>query len=138
MTGSNDFSEDSADQSGQTDNIQQSSLPKVPLVKLQNVRKDPLIELRVLFHRQWVLMVRDPLVYVGRAVGMLFVCSVLASVYVSIRSNSQDQSVNKLWFLCWVRKKTITNDEYRDSRKSHYSKLFFSFHSFVSCHRNLA
>ena len=50
MTGSNDFSEDSADQSGQTDNIQQSSLPKVPLVKLQNVRKDPLIELRA---REW-------------------------------------------------------------------------------------
>lgn len=58
-------------------------------------------EIQVMFRRHVLLMVRDPVLYLGRFVGFLVVNCVFGIVYISAREYTQDQAVNKLWVTAW-------------------------------------
>lgn len=58
-------------------------------------------ELSILFRRQGTLIVRDPILYLGRCVMFLVVNLVFAFVFLSCRDYTQDQAVNKAWVNIW-------------------------------------
>lgn len=47
------------------------------------------------------LIVRDPILYLGRCGIFLFMCLVFALVYLNGRDNKQDQAFNKFWVMVW-------------------------------------
>ena len=58
-------------------------------------------EIGVVFSRHARLIVRDPILYVGRCVIFLFMNSIFSFVYWNARGNSQDQVFNKFWIQVW-------------------------------------
>lgn len=58
-------------------------------------------EIAIMFRRHLQLIVRDPILYVGRCAIFVFMCLVFALVYLNARDNTQDQSLNKFWILIW-------------------------------------
>jgi ABC-type multidrug transport system ATPase subunit len=68
-----------------------------------DVKRAPLRkEISIMFSRHLKLMVRDPVLYSGRAV-IFFVVSLLFSlVYLNARDYSQDQALNKMWIVLWL------------------------------------
>ena len=69
------------------------------IVKVQRAHLST--EIAIMFHRHLQLIVRDPILYVGRCVIFLLMCLVFALVYLNARENTQEQSLNKFWILIW-------------------------------------
>eukprot|EP00977_Amphora_coffeiformis_P006739 scaffold1484_cov173-Amphora_coffeaeformis.AAC.17 len=66
------------------------------------VQKAPLRkEMVIMFRRHSTLILRDPILYIGRCGIFLAMCLVFALVYLSGRDNSQDQTINKFWLMVW-------------------------------------
>ena len=66
------------------------------------VKRTPLAtEIGIMFRRHAQLIVRDPILYVGRCAIFLFMCLVFSLVYLKARDNSQDQVLNKFWIMVW-------------------------------------
>jgi ABC-type multidrug transport system ATPase subunit len=82
----------------------------LPMSNGQALREEPMseqmhhnvmMEMRVMFQRQALLMARDPVMYAGRVFGFLLVNSLFAVVYIAARQNIQSQAINKLWINAW-------------------------------------
>jgi hypothetical protein len=58
-------------------------------------------ETKVMLRRHATLVVRDPILYVGRFACFLIVNCVFGIVYMSARVYTQDQAANKLWVGAW-------------------------------------
>eukprot|EP00541_Cyclophora_tenuis_P013819 CAMPEP_0116549230 /NCGR_PEP_ID=MMETSP0397-20121206/4761_1 /TAXON_ID=216820 /ORGANISM="Cyclophora tenuis, Strain ECT3854" /LENGTH=634 /DNA_ID=CAMNT_0004073937 /DNA_START=552 /DNA_END=2456 /DNA_ORIENTATION=- len=58
-------------------------------------------EIAIMFRRHFVLIIRDPILYLGRCLIFLVSNLVFAFVYWNARSFTQDQAVNKLWINIW-------------------------------------
>ena len=71
------------------------------VVNLENHRFGP--QINILFRRHLSLIVRDPILYVGRGILFLLSTVVFAIVYLSARDDDQDQMWNKFWITIWVR-----------------------------------
>jgi hypothetical protein len=66
------------------------------------VKRAPLMsEISIMFRRCLALIVRDPILYVGRAVVFLIANTFFALVYLKSRTFDQDQALNKLWITIW-------------------------------------
>lgn len=69
------------------------------IVKVQGI---PLAkEIGIMFRRHFQLIVRDPILYIGRCAIFLFMCLVFSLVYLNARDDSQDQVLNKFWIMVW-------------------------------------
>jgi hypothetical protein len=77
--------DDADDQEGVTD------LKRAPLSK----------EISIMFRRCLALIIRDPILYVGRAVVFLIANTFFSLVYLKARTYEQDQALNKLWIVIW-------------------------------------
>jgi ABC-2 type transporter len=58
-------------------------------------------EIRIMFRRPFVLVVRDPVLYVGRCVAFLLMNTLFAVVYWDGRYVRQDSVMNKFWVMLW-------------------------------------
>ena len=58
-------------------------------------------EISIMFRRCLVLIYRDPILYVGRALVFLVANTFFALVYLKARDFSQDQAQNKMWVTIW-------------------------------------
>mmetsp|Transcript_23156 Transcript_23156/g.53715 ORF Transcript_23156/g.53715 Transcript_23156/m.53715 type:complete len:294 (+) Transcript_23156:304-1185(+) len=58
-------------------------------------------EIAIMFRRHTTLIVRDPVLYLGRCLIFLVANSVFAFVYWRGREYTQDQSTNKMWINIW-------------------------------------
>ena len=58
-------------------------------------------EIAIMFRRCAVNIVRDPILYIGRAFVFLMANSIFALVYLKAREFSQDQALNKMWISIW-------------------------------------
>jgi hypothetical protein len=58
-------------------------------------------ELRILFRRQALNIIRDPILYLGRCLVFLVTNLVFAIVYLKARDFTQDQALNKMWVAIW-------------------------------------
>jgi len=62
----------------------------------------PLVrEIAIMFRRHVTLILRDPILYLGRSVIFMVTNMVFAFVYWNARVYSQDQATNKLWVAIW-------------------------------------
>mmetsp|Transcript_16122 Transcript_16122/g.22265 ORF Transcript_16122/g.22265 Transcript_16122/m.22265 type:complete len:621 (+) Transcript_16122:56-1918(+) len=61
----------------------------------------PLTEISVLLKRHFILTIRDPTIYVGRAIVNLIACSFFAVVYIESRKYNQDQAVYHMFLTMW-------------------------------------
>lgn len=62
----------------------------------------PLVrEIFIMFRRHATLIVRDPILYLGRSLIFLVANLVFGFVYFSARTFSQEQAVNKMWISIW-------------------------------------
>jgi hypothetical protein len=68
-------------------------------------------EMTILFHRHSLLVLRDPILYIGRALAFLVTNSFFSFVYWNARPFEQSQVVNKLWICIWYCA-VSTNREY--------------------------
>ena len=65
--------------------------------------KTPLVsETWILFKKLLKLVVKDPILYVGRSVAFLVFCAFFAIVYVKARDVKQDQLLSRLFFIMWI------------------------------------
>lgn len=60
-----------------------------------------LSESLVMLRRHFTLIVRDPILYVGRCAVFLVACSFFGFVYWNARDYEQDQAINKMWLIIW-------------------------------------
>ena len=58
-------------------------------------------EISIMFRRCAVNVVRDPILYIGRAVVFLVSNTIFALVYLKARDYSQDQALSKMWITVW-------------------------------------
>ena len=58
-------------------------------------------EIAIMFRRHSTLIVRDPILYLGRCFIFLAANLVFAFVYWNARDYTQDQAVNKMWVMIW-------------------------------------
>jgi hypothetical protein len=58
-------------------------------------------EMSIMFRRHTTLILRDPVLYFGRALIFLFANMFFAFVYWNARKNTQDQATNKMWLTIW-------------------------------------
>jgi len=58
-------------------------------------------EISIMFRRSAKLIVRDPILYLGRAVVFLVANTIFALVYLKARKYNQDQALNKMWITVW-------------------------------------
>jgi len=66
------------------------------------VQKAPLRkEIEIMFRRHWSLILRDPILYLGRCGIFLTMCLIFSLVYLNGRDNTQDQTFNKFWVMVW-------------------------------------
>jgi ABC-2 type transporter len=85
-------------------------------------------QVSILFRRHFYVVIRDPILYVGRFMVFLFANSLFAFVYWNARADTQDQAINKIWALMWCMAVPmnmaavgvyVLNDEYKSiSRES--------------------
>jgi ABC-type multidrug transport system ATPase subunit len=59
-------------------------------------------ELWLLLKRHSLLASRDPLIYTGRLAIFLMCCVFFGIVYIHARVRSQDQTLNRFWFIIWI------------------------------------
>lgn len=66
------------------------------------MKRTPLAkEIGIMFRRHFQIIVRDPILYIGRCAIFLFMCLVFSLVYLKARDDSQDQVLNKFWIIVW-------------------------------------
>jgi len=70
-------------------------------VVLDRGATDTMKEMSVLFRRHFALIVRDPVLYLGRCAMFFIINLVFALVYWNARDYTQDQTTNKLWVNIW-------------------------------------
>lgn len=58
-------------------------------------------EISIVFRRCITLIVRDPILYLGRAVVFLVANTIFALVYLKARKFNQNQAINKMWITVW-------------------------------------
>lgn len=58
-------------------------------------------EFKIMFRRHATLIVRDPILYLGRCVAFLFVNTFFAFVYWNARPFDQERVVDKMWINVW-------------------------------------
>jgi ABC-type multidrug transport system ATPase subunit len=61
-----------------------------------------LADIYFVMRRQCVIIVGDPMIYLGRAVMFLLACTFFAIIYIRARNRSQDQILNRLWLSLWM------------------------------------
>lgn len=61
------------------------------------LKKNLLGEIKIMFFRCWLLIIRDPILYIGRLVAFLFVNMFFAFVYWNARPFVQERTVDKMW-----------------------------------------
>ena len=64
-------------------------------------RRSLVKEVMIMTKRHGLLIVRDPILYLGRCVIFLVSNSLFAFVYWNSRPNTQDQAINKFWLCIW-------------------------------------
>ena len=58
-------------------------------------------EIMIMFRRHSVMMIRDPVLYLGRCAIFFVSCLIFAIVYWNARDFEQDQAINKMWVNIW-------------------------------------
>ena len=58
-------------------------------------------EIMIMFRRSAALIIRDPILYIGRSVVFLVANTIFALVYLKARKFDQDQALNKMWISIW-------------------------------------
>ena len=58
-------------------------------------------EIQVMLRRHALLVMRDPVLYIGRAVIFLFANLFFSLVYIKARNRTQDQVLNRMWLTIW-------------------------------------
>ena len=67
-----------------------------------NVNRSSLFaQVGILLRRQGLMVARDPILYLGRFVMFLFVCTFFSIIYVNSRKRVQDQVLYRLWVSLW-------------------------------------
>eukprot|EP00977_Amphora_coffeiformis_P020361 scaffold8152_cov195-Amphora_coffeaeformis.AAC.8 len=59
-------------------------------------------EMAIMFRRHSTLILRDPILYLGRCVIHFVVNLIFSLVYLNARDFTQDQAVNKVWLGVWL------------------------------------
>ena len=59
-------------------------------------------QVKFITQRQLRIILTDPMIYMGRAVMFLILCSFFAVIYVKGRDRNQEQVLNRLWFCMWL------------------------------------
>mmetsp|Transcript_5277 Transcript_5277/g.6906 ORF Transcript_5277/g.6906 Transcript_5277/m.6906 type:complete len:638 (-) Transcript_5277:161-2074(-) len=59
-------------------------------------------EIMILMRRHFKLIMRDPILYIGRSVVFFFSCIIFALVYLKAREPDQAQISNKFWICVWL------------------------------------
>jgi len=77
------------------DNDETTSSPVAPSSAITH-------QICVLLRRQMKLLIRDPLVYSGRAAAFFLTCAFFSVVYVASRHREQNQVLNKLFLNMWI------------------------------------
>lgn len=67
----------------------------------QEKRRSLSKEVNIMFRRHFLLIIRDPILYIGRCIIFLVSCMVFAFVYWNARDFTQDQALNKMWVSIW-------------------------------------
>ena len=58
-------------------------------------------EIPVMFRRHMALIIRDPILYIGRSVVFLIANTIFALVYLKARKYDQNQAISKMWVNIW-------------------------------------
>eukprot|EP00975_Prorocentrum_lima_P036438 7665846-Prorocentrum_lima.AAC.1 len=58
-------------------------------------------QIAVMMRRQFLIAIRDPLLFLGRAIMIFFANLYFAIIYIEARDRNQDQVVNKFWLMVW-------------------------------------
>lgn len=58
-------------------------------------------EISIMFRRSATLILRDPILYMGRCIVFLIANAIFALVYLNARKFDQDQALNKMWINVW-------------------------------------
>jgi hypothetical protein len=58
-------------------------------------------EMSILFRRSALLVIRDPMVFLGRCVMFICGCCFFAVIYIKARKRSQDQVISRLFLFMW-------------------------------------
>lgn len=58
-------------------------------------------EIFIMLRRHFMMVYRDPILYVGRCVVVLISCMIFAFVYWKSRVYTQNQALNKMWVTIW-------------------------------------
>lgn len=58
-------------------------------------------EMAIMFRRHSTLIIRDPILYLGRCIIYLVANCIFALVYLNARDYTQDQAYNKVWSSIW-------------------------------------
>mmetsp|Transcript_13607 Transcript_13607/g.30908 ORF Transcript_13607/g.30908 Transcript_13607/m.30908 type:complete len:451 (+) Transcript_13607:52-1404(+) len=66
------------------------------------IKKGIMPEIPILLRRHYTLIIRDPILYIGRSFVFLVTCAIFALVYLKARKNDQSQIANKLWISVWM------------------------------------
>ena len=67
-----------------------------------NLQRAPFAaEMAIMFRRHSTLILRDPILYLGRCVIYFVANLIFALVYLNARDYTQDQAVNKVWVNIW-------------------------------------
>jgi hypothetical protein len=69
----------------------------VTVLKRAPLRK----EIPIIFRRAIALIIRDPILYVGRCIVFLFANTIFSLVYLKARNYDQSQAINKMWINVW-------------------------------------
>lgn len=75
--------------------------PPTPMADCQTFASSTAHEVMVLLRRHAVLTLRDPTIYLGRAVVNLFACLFFSIVYIEARTYNQEQAVYHMFLLMW-------------------------------------
>lgn len=59
-------------------------------------------EFLIMIRRQGTVILRDPILYIGRCAMFLVSCMIFSLVYLRGRDFTQDQSMNKFWLNMWL------------------------------------
>lgn len=65
------------------------------------IKRDAMQDLKIMFRRHSRLIVRDPVLYLGRCGIVLVTNLVFGFVYWNARTNEQDQALNKYFLNIW-------------------------------------
>jgi len=88
-----------SDRSGNSETVHVTEVLEMPSAHL--VKLSGLTQLYYVFRRQCYVILKDPMVYSGRAMMYLFMCIFFAIIYVNSRHREQDRIFDRLWISIW-------------------------------------